>query len=97
MSCCGKKRNDFIQNMAADKPFHQSANPQALLIKIHENVFFEYTGETALTVRGAVTRTQYRFTHKGDVQAIDYRDAGGMMAVPVLKKLKPKIDHSNSA
>jgi hypothetical protein len=86
-----------MRNLAADKPFHQSSNSQAVLVKIHEDIFFEYTGDTALTVTGTVTRKQYRFTGNGDIQLIDYRDTGGMMAIPVLRKLKPKTDHNISA
>lgn len=48
---------------------------------------FEYTGLTALTVTGSVTGKRYRFFHPHNVQKVDYRDAAGMMAVPVLKKV----------
>lgn len=58
-------------------------NPPA---KMWEDVWFEYTGQTSLTVKGSVSRNVYRFNAHGDKQLIDYRDASAMMAVPVLKK-----------
>jgi len=56
------------------------------LLKVRTDVYFEYTGETGLTVIGSITRARYRFNGKGDVQLVDYRDTSGMMAVPMLKK-----------
>lgn len=50
---------------------------------------FEYTGKTALTVTGSITRKRYYFSHPNQAQKIDYRDAPGMMAVPLLKKVVP--------
>jgi hypothetical protein len=80
MSCCGNKREELVQQLSSDKI-------KAPVIKMWNDVLFEYTGETSLTVKGNVTRTVYRFNTKGDIQLIDYRDASGMMAVTVLKKL----------
>ncbi len=48
---------------------------------------FEYIGKTALTVIGNVTRKRYRFSYPQQKQIIDARDAEGMLAVPVLKKV----------
>ena len=86
MSCCGKKREDWLQQ-ANDA--NKVANENELSI-VHPDVYFEYIGETGLTVIGSVTRTRYRFNGKGDRQLIDYRDAGGMMAVPMVKKVRSR-------
>lgn len=51
-------------------------------------VYFEYTGETGLTAIGSVTHNRYRFQGKGNQQAIDYRDVSGMLAVPLLRRVK---------
>ncbi len=40
-------------------------------------------------VKGAITIRTYRFNTTGDQQEVDYRYAGGMMAIPVLGKIKP--------
>ncbi|MEP6684989.1 MAG: hypothetical protein ABJA35_17070 [Parafilimonas sp.] len=52
-----------------------------------EPVLFEYTGTTALSVIGNVTRKNYRFHFSGDKQYIELNDAAAMMAVPVLRRL----------
>jgi hypothetical protein len=47
---------------------------------------FEYIGDTALSVIGSVTGRRYRWSVKGDIREIDYRDAGGLR--PYLHSLK---------
>jgi len=84
MSCCGKKREELTQSLSSN-----TVNNSAPA-KMWDDVLFEYTGETGLTVKGSVSRNMYRFNKPGDVQLIDYRDASGMMGVPVLKKLGTK-------
>jgi hypothetical protein len=82
MSCCGNKRTEYAQTIAGSgKPTIEYTSR-----KMWDDVYFEYTGATALTVTGSITGKRYRFACKGDVQLIDYRDAGGMRAVPVLKR-----------
>jgi hypothetical protein len=50
---------------------------------------FEYIGDTALTMIGPVTGRRYRWTGKGEIQEIDYRDAGGLRPhLHSLKRLK---------
>jgi len=85
MSCCGKKREELTQSLSSN-----TINNSAPVVKMWDDVLFEYTGETGLTVKGSVSRTMYRFNSPGDTQLVDYRDASGMMAVPVLKKVNVK-------
>lgn len=82
MSCCGKKRNEYTGTMASGPTVYIHTPPGQLW----NDVFFEYTGETGLTLQGSITGRKYRFNAKGDKLEVDYRDAGGMMAIPVLKK-----------
>ncbi len=80
MSCCGNKREEFLQ-------LNSSANKNTYIpTKIFDDVWFEYTGETALTIKGNISRNVYRFSSKGDTQLIDYRDASSMMAINMLKR-----------
>ncbi len=84
MSCCGQKRNENRQQEQ-----HQAAGPvYNYTPKMGEDVQFEYTGKTALTVNGAITGKRYRFEHTGSKLVIDYRDAAGMTGIPVLRKVK---------
>ena len=84
MCNCGNKREQL-----QEEKFHLSNAPESdISKKMWQDVEFEYTGLTAVTVKGSVTGKTYRFYHPHNVQKIDYRDAAGMMAVPVLKKVK---------
>ena len=77
--CCGQKRNDYSNKS-------QSTNSQSSTSSTSD-VSFEYTGESALSITGSSTGRRYRFNRKGEVQSIDFRDASGMMAVPVLRRV----------
>jgi hypothetical protein len=44
-----------------------------------------YSGRTALTVTGPVTGAVYRFSAPGARLAVDPRDAGALLKVPVLR------------
>ncbi len=82
MCNCGNKRNELTQSLSGavtDERVHSQMWP---------DVSFEYTGNSGLSVIGGITGKKYRFNHTGDVQLIDYRDASGMMAIPVLRRLK---------
>jgi len=82
MSCCGKKRNEYAGSFSRSSATYTHIPSNQLW----NDVIFKYTGETALTVRGAITRRTYRFNTTGDQQQVDYRDAGSMMAISVLRK-----------
>ena len=84
MCNCGKKRNDYTQ-----QPY-TTANTSAVTAPMQNNtpVNFQYTGKTALSVTGSFSGRRYRFNYTGEVQQVDARDAGSMMAVPVLKKVQ---------
>lgn len=86
MCNCGNKR----EALASQEHFQLSnssifSKPAA---KMWPDVNFEYTGKTALSVRGPISGKNYRFAKPGDVQLVDYRDATSLAAVPVLKRLK---------
>jgi hypothetical protein len=88
MSCCGNKRQNlpFVSRPNSFSEGH--SYEETAREKIQPDINFEYTGETALTVKGIITGRSYRFNYKGDVQSIDPRDASSMMAIPVLKQKK---------
>lgn len=84
MSCCRNKRTELVQ-----RPVNNIivSNPEYKPKKIWDNVNFKYVGETGLTVTGSITGKLYRFARPGDIQLVDYRDAGSMRAISVLKRL----------
>jgi len=89
MSCCGKKRNGFDETYSLRNPVYTTAEPP----KMWDDIMFEYTGDTSLIVKGNITRLIYRFNRKHERLLIDYRDAAGMMAVPVLRRISTLEDN----
>ena len=84
MCNCGNNRNEFTSGQSP-----ALSNPKNLpkqLNKMWPDVYFKYTGKTALTVTGKITGKNYRFAKPDDMVLVDYRDASAMMNVPVLKK-----------
>jgi hypothetical protein len=88
MCNCGKKRNQITQQT---NNIVKQTNSRQVLQSMPSTekkpaVWFEYTGQTALSVIGSTTRKNYRFRFPGDTQLIDAGDATSMLAIPVLKK-----------
>lgn len=84
MSCCGKKREQYVESFS----HAHTSLPENGRIPAGEDLYFEYTGRTALTIRGSVTGGTYRFHSNGDRQVVDRRDAGGMMGLDILRKVR---------
>ncbi|MBV9963186.1 MAG: hypothetical protein JO072_13150 [Parafilimonas sp.] len=84
MCNCGKGRTSLKHLNTA-----QNYQPQthAAPAQTKPTVIFQYTGKTALTIIGNVTKRSYRFKFSGDIQHVDSNDAMAMKAVPVLKRL----------
>ena len=84
MSCCGEKRQRFYSNPYAH------GNPDEMPSQDHrsqmaESVWFEYTGNSTLTVKGVVTGQHYRFMEKGALIEADRRDAAFLTGIPDLR------------
>jgi hypothetical protein len=76
MSCCGNKR-----------AVQRTIPPVST--KMWTDLHFENTGESAITAIGIVTGKHYRWAGKGDIQVVDYRDAGALRHhLKVLKRVK---------
>lgn len=88
MSCCGKKRADWLSN-ATDPSRYKKTNTVDLS-KPHDNnpKIFEYTGNHNLELRGICTGKIYHFRFLGDIQEVDYMDSLAMMAERDLKIVK---------
>lgn len=92
MSCCGGKRRQFP---AATRPTPTRTSPTPATRQtappITEEVIFEYTGQTGLTVRGPLTGRTYRFAYPGAQVSVDKREAGALTAVPQLRRGKTAV------
>ncbi|MEO6168186.1 MAG: hypothetical protein ABIO46_03655 [Chitinophagales bacterium] len=79
MCNCGKKRMEYSSR-------RNDSGISTEQIESESDITFEYTGKTALTVTGNRTGNRYRFYRPGEILSVDYRDAAGMISIPVLKK-----------
>jgi hypothetical protein len=86
MSCCGDKRERIYPDPYALSPARDGV-PESQPAYVPANSWFEYTGATAMTVKGAVTGQIYRFEGTGDRLEVDRRDAAYMAGVPRLRKV----------
>lgn len=83
MCNCGKKRSQYA-TQHSNSSVEENTSQQPLQSGYTN---FEYTGKTALHITGNYTRRNYRFHRPGDVQPVDNLDAGGMVGIPVLKRI----------
>ena len=85
MCNCGNKRNAFISQQFVQANNAKKIEPPQK--KVWADVSFEYTGSRGLTVTGSVTGKHYRWTKKGDILTVDYRDSFAMRNVPLLRRI----------
>ena len=89
MNCCGKKRLES-QPIRPDKREMLAERSASFPLRTRQNNpprIFRYIGEGGLVIKGAVTNRVYRFSSPGDQVEIDSRDAGVLMAHPMLNKV----------
>jgi hypothetical protein len=87
--CCGNNRSQYRgttvnpppPRVASPNSGSQSATPRG------PSVTFEYTGQTGLTVKGAVTGRTYRFDHPAARLGVDLRDRPSMAAIRILRQV----------
>jgi hypothetical protein len=75
MSCCGKKRKEWLSQQAA--PATSERSRRTMQEPARE---FEYTGPNAFSVRGAYTGNSYSFRYPGERVMVDYQDSFALMA-----------------
>jgi hypothetical protein len=88
--CCGKTRTAVSQKRVSSPPPRRAVQTSpATAIKQRTNAaYFEYTGKTAMTVRGPVSGATYRFVSPGSRLAVDLRDSRHLAAVPNLAPVR---------
>lgn len=83
MSCCGKKRTDWMQELpVSDNNNYFSTEAPRNVSK--EKRLFEYTGNDMLIARGVITGKSYYFKYPGAQVAVHPEDAHAFMAEPHL-------------
>jgi len=89
MSCCGKKREQSSEIAPNQQNLEVTQNISSMPRLAPKGiVYFEYVGQTGLTVIGPITGRQYRFDSPAAVVAIDERDSPSLTAVPNLRQMK---------
>jgi hypothetical protein len=94
MSCCGNKRAALAPPLAPEASRRQSTKTVSPVVppdrdqKMWADVHFEHQGAGTLTLTGSLTGRMYRWSGKGTVQAVDFRDAGGLMQDKLLRRVK---------
>jgi hypothetical protein len=89
MSCCGKKRAQARrtpQTQRGPTPTEKSASQPRP--ERDSTPYFQYIGNTGLTVMGPRTRKRYRFDSPGAVVAADPRDQRALSAVSILRLVR---------
>jgi len=88
MSCCGKQRGQFHSIVQTRQAFEPAPGtfPQPRPTR-YAAVYFEYLGNTGLTVVGPITGKRYRFDGHGARAAVDLRDRLSLAAVPKLRQV----------
>lgn len=87
MGCCGKKREQFLAGVRTGPPSNTRPSVvQHLQPATHDRVFFEYLGNTGMTVVGPATGKRYRFDRPGARLEVDLRDRRSLATVPNLRQ-----------
>lgn len=87
MSCCGKGRQQISGATAMRQaPAHPAPAAHARPMR-DVVVYFEYVGNTGVTVRGPNTGKSYRFDGPGATVAVDIRDKAAVAGVPRLRQI----------
>jgi hypothetical protein len=97
--CCGRNRPTHPSMSRVTQPLrlvhHNQTRPTS---PMHSNVpqtvspmqaitYFQYNGRTALTVRGPVSGTIYRFQSPGRRVVVDLRDRQSLAGIPQLSEV----------
>jgi hypothetical protein len=85
MSCCGGKREELSREWRVQTPAVEVEATPEPAAHAREARTFESIAIGSVAVRGAVTGTVYRFTHRGDQVDIAADDIFGMMAEPDIR------------
>ena len=81
MCNCGSKTQQDRHRLATGTPPESFVQTSRRMLTVE----FEYTGQTAMTVRGPFSGMRYRFHHPGARLQVDERDADSLAAIPGLR------------
>ena len=85
MPCCGQNKANLGFSPQAVKT--RGSTNHSVGSGYRYSVFFEYVGNTGLTVFGSATNKKYRFDGRGSRVQIDPRDRPSLAKVPNLREV----------
>ena len=86
MPCCGQQKTDFGFGPSGVRTRTSTTNNTARPAHRYA-VYFEYVGNTGLTVFGSATNKKYRFERNGSRVEVDPRDRPSLSKVPKLREV----------
>ena len=86
-NCGNKTQQRSTSSLTATPPVPFTTTTTPLPRKA--SVEFEYTGPTAMTVRGPFSGSRYRFHYPGARLRVHERDASSLAAIPNLQIVPP--------
>ena len=84
MSCCGNKRATVSYRTGPTNRQGGEGAPSGR----YAHAFFQYLGQTALTVTGPVSGNPYRFSRPGAIVAVDPRDMRSLMGLAQIRLVR---------
>jgi len=78
MSCCGKKRREWLQEINKSSTKTNIINSKKS--KERKPKVFEYTGSRSLKIKGIITGNVFYFRFPGHKIEVPYEDSFAMMA-----------------
>jgi len=85
MSCCGHKRAQLSRSLAQPPAIDTSPS---LDRPADVSRTLEYTGDSAVTLLGAITGRVYRFDHHGARVEVAYEDSHALLAEASLRRVR---------
>ncbi|MDD5570942.1 MAG: hypothetical protein PHD97_07270 [Bacteroidales bacterium] len=80
MNCCGKK----LESLRKKGELAELKNHP---VQVQNPVYYQYTGNSGLMIKGKHTGIEYNFNKKGIIAGIDFRDATHITETNTLNKL----------
>ena len=85
MSCCGRKRSNFVAMPTTTTPDTPSVPIPGSQMTV---AIVQYVGHSSLTVYGPSTGRKYWFRGYGAELAVDLRDRASLREVPNLREVR---------
>ncbi len=87
MSCCGKKREEWLHGKKQANFSNEKTTVSEALVKTSFDSLFEFTGTQSFRIEGSITGRIYHFRFHGHRLKVHGNDSWALMAERELKYL----------